>query len=126
MLHGYGEFNKFLDEVVTSMEEAIDDDESQKENNKETLEYIKTIRSEFETIHSELKVFFSARDEEKIMKNLNITLNLLEKLQEAFNKTEFQQFNKTVEEGFISFFFNIEISLLHSRIARIISKNYSK
>ena len=48
------------------------------------------------------------------MKNLSTTLNLLERLQ--------QQFEKTVEKGPGELFFNLGINYLHSTIERIVSK----
>ena len=48
------------------------------------------------------------------MKNLTFTLNLLERLQ--------QEFEKTVEERPSELFFNLGINYLHSTIERIVSK----
>ena len=47
------------------------------------------------------------------MKNLSTTLNLLERLQ--------QQFEKTVEKGPGELFFNLGINYLHSTIERIVA-----
>jgi hypothetical protein len=60
---------------------------------KEGYEHIKVIRSELESVYEELKIAIAARDE--TMKGLINTLNLLEKLQE--------EFEKVVEEG-VNFF----------------------
>ena len=60
----------------------------------------------------------ATRDNEKTMKNLTITLNLLEKLQE--------EFEKMTEGGPGELFFNLGINYLHSTIKRIVSKTYRK
>lgn len=115
MLHDYGEFNNFFDRVLASMEEEINDESDKVEQkDKEAYENIKTIRSELEYVHKELKISVTARDKEKTMKNLTITLNLLERLQ--------QELEKMVEEGPGEFFLNLDINYLHSTIERIVSK----
>ena len=119
MLHDYGEFNNFVDRVLAIMEEEINDESDKVEQkDKEAYENIKTIRSELESVHKELKITIAARDKEKTMKNLTITLNLLERLQ--------QEFEKTVEEGPGEFFFNLGINYLHSTIESIVSKSKRK
>lgn len=119
MLHDYGEFNNFVDRVLAIMEEEINDESNEVEQkDKEAYENIKTTRSELESVHKELKITIAARDKEKTMKNLTITLNLLVRLQ--------QEFEKTVEEGPGEFFFNLGISYLHSTIEKIVSKSNHK
>ena len=73
LLHHYGEFNNFIGHVLAITEEAIINGES----NKEPYENIKTMRSELESVHKELKISVGARNKEKIIQNLTITLNLL-------------------------------------------------
>ena len=115
MLHDYGEFNNFVDRVLAIMEEEINDESDKVEQkDKEACENIKTIRSELGSVHKELKITIATRDREKTMKNLTFTLNLLERLQ--------QEFEKTVEERPSEFFFNLGINYLHSTIERIVSK----
>jgi DNA polymerase III delta prime subunit len=118
MLHDYGEFNNFVDRALAFMEEEINESDKAEQKDKEAFENIKTIRSELGSVHKELKITIAARDKEKTMKNLTITLNLLERLQ--------QEFEKTVEEGPGEFFFSLGINYLHSTIERIVSKNNRK
>jgi len=47
---------------------------------------MKTTRSELESVYKDLKIAIAARDDEKTMRDLTITLDLLEKLQEEFEK----------------------------------------
>ncbi|MGC2429177.1 MAG: hypothetical protein WA421_19250 [Nitrososphaeraceae archaeon] len=115
MLHDYGEFNNFVDRALAIMEEEINDESDKVEQkDKEACENIKTIRSELGSVHKELKITIATRDREKTMKNLTFTLNLLERLQ--------QEFEKTVEERPSELFFNLGINYLHSTIERIVSK----
>jgi hypothetical protein len=119
MLRDYGDFNNFIDHMLVSMGEEINEESDKVEQkDKEAYEHIKTIRSELESLHKELKISIAARNKEKTMKNLTITLNVLEKLQ--------QEFEKTVEEGPIEFLFGPAINYLHSTIERIASKTYHK
>ena len=85
---------------------------------KEGYENIKAIRSELESVYKELKTAIAARDDEKIIKDLTNALNLLEKLQE--------EFEKVVEEGPGEFFFYLGINYLYSTIKRIVSKTHRK
>lgn len=118
MLHDYGEFNNFIDHMLANIEEEINESGNIEQKDKETYENIKIIRSELESLHKELKISIAARSEEKTMKNLTITLNVLNRLQ--------QEFEKGVEEGPIEFLlFNIAalgINYLHSEVERIASK----
>jgi hypothetical protein len=100
--------------VLAITEEAIINGES----NKEPYENIKTMRSELESVHKELKISVASRNKEKIIQNLTITLNLLDKLQQ-------QEFDKAVNEE-LEPFFNLGVNYLHSEIERILSKLYSK
>ena len=75
------------------------------------------MRSEFESVHKELKISVESRNKEKIMQNLTMTLNLLDKLQ--------QEFDKAVNEE-LEPFFNLGVNYLHSETERILSKLYSK
>ena len=119
MLHAYGEFNNFVDHVLAIMEDEINDESDKVEQkDKEGYENIKTTRSELESVYKELKITIAARDNEKTMKNLTITLDLLEKLQE--------EFEKITEEGPGEFFFILGINYLHSEIQRIVSKTHRK
>ena len=84
MLHDYGEFNNFVDRALAIMEEENNDESDKVEQkDKEACENIKTIRSELGSVHRELTTI-AARDKEKTMKNLTVTLNLLERLQQEF------------------------------------------
>jgi len=47
MLHDYGEFNNFVDHMLTSMEEEINESDKVEQKDKEGYENIKTIKSEF-------------------------------------------------------------------------------
>ena len=115
MLHDYGEFNNFVDRALAIMEEEINDESDKVEQkDKEACENIKTIRSELGSVHKEFKITIATRDREKTMKNLIFTLNLLERLQ--------QEFEKMVEERPGELFFNLGINYLHSTIERIVSK----
>jgi cell shape-determining protein MreC len=58
MLHDYGEFNNFVDRVLAIMEEEINDESDKVEQKDKTYENIKTIRSELESVHKELKITF--------------------------------------------------------------------
>ncbi|MFZ0513601.1 MAG: hypothetical protein WAM14_18485 [Candidatus Nitrosopolaris sp.] len=120
MLHAYGEFNNFVDHVLAIMEDEINDESDKVEQkDKEGYENIKTTRSELESVYKELKITIAARDNEKTMKNLTISLDLLEKLQEEFEKmTE-------VGSGEL-FLLLLGIDYLHSTIQRIVSKTYRK
>jgi hypothetical protein len=119
MLHDYDEFNNFVDHVLATMEDEINDESYKVEQkDKEGHENIKTIRSELESVYEELKLSIAARDNEKTMKNLNITLNLLEKLQE--------ESEKMTEGGPGGLFLLLGINYLHSTIKRIVSKTYHK
>ena len=102
------------------MEDEVNDESDKVEQkDKETYENIKTTRSELESVYKELKITIGiTRDNEKTMKNLTITLNLLEKLQE--------EFEKMTEGGPGELFFNLGINYLHSTIKRIVSKTYRK
>ncbi|MGB6531170.1 MAG: hypothetical protein WBF33_23935, partial [Candidatus Nitrosopolaris sp.] len=83
MLHDYGEFNNFVDHVLAFMEDQINDEPDKVEQkDKEGYENMKTTRSELESVYKDLKIAIAARDDEKTMKDLSITLDLLEKLQE--------------------------------------------
>lgn len=64
MLHDYGEFNNFVDHMLTSMEEEISESD-RVEQKAEAYEIIKAIRSELESIYKELKIAIAARDDEK-------------------------------------------------------------
>lgn len=120
MLHHYGEFNNFIDHMMANMEVEINEQSNNVEQkDKEAYENIKTIRSELESLHKELKISIAARNEEKTMKNLTIRLNVLKRLQ--------QEFEKAAEEGPIEFLFNLAalgINHLHSMIERIVSKSH--
>ena len=120
MLHAYGEFNNFVDHVLAIMKDEINDESDKVEQkDKEGYENIKTTRSELESVYKELKITIAARDNEKTMKNLTISLDLLEKLQEEFEKmTE-------VGSGEL-FLLLLGIDYLHSTIQRIVSKTYRK
>jgi hypothetical protein len=120
MLHDYGEFNNFVDHVMAIMEDEINDESDKVEQkDKEGYENIKTTRSKLESAYKELKITIAARDNEKTMKNLTITLDLLEKLQKEFEKmTE-------VGPGEL-FLLLLGIDHLHSTIQRIVSKTYRK
>jgi hypothetical protein len=119
MLHDYDQFNNFVGSVLASMEEEINNEPDKVEQkDKEAYENIKTIRSELQSVHNELKISIAARDKEKTVKNLTITLNLLERLQ--------QESEKTVEGGPGEFLFNLGINYLQSMIERFISKTYRK
>ena len=104
------------------MEEEINEESNNvDQKDKEVYENIKTIRSELESLHKELKISIAARNEEKTMQNLTITLKVLKSLQ--------QEFEKAVEEGLIEFLFNLAalgINHLHSIIERIVSKSHLK
>ena len=113
LLHHYGEFDNFIGHVLAITEEAIINGES----NKEPYENIKTMRSELESVYKELKISVASRNKEKIIQNLTITLNLLDKLQHEFDKAV----NEELEP-----FFNLGVNYLHSEIERILSKLYSK
>jgi hypothetical protein len=116
MLHDYGEFNNYADHILASMKDQINDEPDKLEQkDKEGYENMKTTRSELESLYKELKIAIAARDYEKTMKNLTITLDLLEKLQE--------EFEKVVEEGPGEFFFYLSINYLYSTIKRIVSKH---
>ena len=86
MLHDYGEFNNFVDRVLAIMEEEINESDRVEQKDKDACENIKKIRSELRLVHKELKITIAARDREKTMKNLTITLNVLERLQQEFGK----------------------------------------
>jgi hypothetical protein len=120
MLHDYGEFNNFINHMLANMEEEINEESNNvDQKDKEVYENIKTIRSELESLHKELKISIAARNEEKTMKNLTITLNVLKSLQ--------QEFEKAVEEEPIEFLFNLAalgINHLHSMIERIVSRSH--
>jgi hypothetical protein len=122
MLHDYYEFNNFIDHMLANMEEEINEESNNvDQKDKEVYENIKTIRSELESLHKELKISIAARNEEKTMQNLTITLKVLKSLQ--------QEFEKAVEEGLIEFLFNLAalgINHLHSIIERIVSKSHLK
>ena len=108
--------------MLANMEEEINEESNNvDQKDKEVYENIKTIRSELESLHKELKISIAARNEEKTMQNLTITLNVLKSLQ--------QEFEKAVEEGLIEFLFNLAalgINHLHSIIERIVSKSHLK
>ncbi|MGB7955296.1 MAG: hypothetical protein WCF23_15055, partial [Candidatus Nitrosopolaris sp.] len=99
-------------------DEVNDESDKVEQKDKEAYENIKATRSELESVDRELKITIAARDNEKTMKNLTITLNLLEKLQE--------EFEKMTEGGPGELFFNLGINYLHSTIKRIVSKTYRK
>ena len=102
------------------MEDEINDESDKVEQkDKEGYENIKTIKSELESVYEELKLSIAARDSEKTMKNLTITLNLLEKLQEESEKM-------TEGEPSELFLLLLGINYLHSTIKRIVSKTYPK
>jgi hypothetical protein len=119
MLHDYGEFNNFINHMLANMEEEINEESNNvDQKDKEVYENIKTIRSELESLHKELKISIAARNEEKTMKNLTITLNVLKSLQQEFEKAE---------EEPIEFLFNLAalgINHLHSMIERIVSRSH--
>jgi hypothetical protein len=108
--------------MLANMEEEINEESNNvDQKDKEVYENIKTIRSELESLHKELKISIAARNEEKTMQNLTITLKVLKSLQ--------QEFEKAVEEGLIEFLFNLAalgINHLHSIIERIVSKSHLK
>jgi hypothetical protein len=118
MLHDYGEFNIVVDHILTSMQQEINESDGVEQMDKEGYEHIKVIRSELESAYKELKIAIAARDDEKTMKGLINTLNLLEKLQE--------EFEKVVEEGPGEFFFYLGINYLYLTIKRIVSKTQRK
>jgi hypothetical protein len=118
MLHDYGEFNNFVNHMLTSMEEEINESDKVEQKDKEGYENIKAIKSELESVYKELKIAIAARDDEKTMKDLTNTLNLLEKLEE--------EFEKVVEEGPGEFLFYLGVNYLHSTIKRIVSKTHRK
>jgi hypothetical protein len=93
-----------LGHMLTSMEEEINESNKVEQMDKKGYENIKAIRSELESVYKELKIAVGARDDEKIMKDLTNTLNLLEKLQE--------EFEKVIEEGPGEFFFYLGINYL--------------
>ncbi|MFY9799053.1 MAG: hypothetical protein WAJ93_25475 [Candidatus Nitrosopolaris sp.] len=120
MLHDYGEFNNFVDHVLAFMEDQINDEPDKVEQkDKEGYENMKTTRSELESVYKDLKIAIAARDDEKTMKDLSITLDLLEKLQEEFEKI-------TEGGGPGEFFFYLGTNYLYSTIKRIVSKTYRK
>ena len=87
MLHDYGEFNNFVDQVLAFMEEQINDEPDKVEQkDKEGYENMKTTRSELDSVYKDLRIAIAARHDEKTMKDLTITLDLLEKLKEEFEK----------------------------------------
>ncbi len=101
------------DHVLAIMEDKINDESDKVEQkDKEGYENIKTTRSELESVYKELKITIAARDNEKPMKNLTITLDLLEKLQE--------EFEQMTEGGPGELFFILGINYLHSTIQRIV------
>ena len=115
MLYDYGEFSKSVDHVLTDMEGEINEEsEKPEQKDKEAYENIKTIRSELESVHKELKTSIFARNKEKVVEHFTITLNLLGKLQ--------QESKKAIAEGPDEFFFNLEINYFCSTIERILSK----
>jgi hypothetical protein len=118
MLHDYREFNNLVGQLLTSMDEEINESDKVEQMDKEGYENIKAIRSELESVYMELKIAVATRDDEKIMKDLTNTLNLLEKLQD--------EFEKVVEEGPGEFFFYLGINYLYSTIKRIVSKSHRK
>jgi hypothetical protein len=119
MLHDYREFNNFVDRVLAIMEDEVNDESDKVEHkDKEAYGNIKATRSELESVYKELEITIAARNNEKTMKNLTITLNLLEKLQE--------EVEKMTEGGPGELFFNLGIYYLHSTIKRIVSKTYRK
>ena len=119
VLYDYGEFTKSVDHVLTDMQEEINEESDKAEQkDKEAYENIKTIRSELESVHKELKTSISARNREKVVEHFTITLNLLEKLQ--------QELKKAVAEGPDEFLINLEINYFRSTIERIVSKANSK
>jgi uncharacterized protein YbcI len=65
MLHDYGEFNNFVDHILTSMEEEINESDKVEQMDKEGYENIKAIRSELESVYKELKIAIAAKDDEK-------------------------------------------------------------
>ena len=100
------------------MEEEINESDKIEQKDKEGYENIKAIRSELESAYKELKIAIADRDKEKTMKDLTNTLDLLEKLQE--------EFEKVTEEGPGEILFHLGIDYLHSTIKRIVSKTHSK
>jgi len=119
MLHDYGEFNNFVDHALAIMEDEINDDSDKVEKkDKEGYENVKTTRSELESVYKELKITIAARDKEKTIKNLTVTLDLLEKLQE--------EIEKITEVGPGLFMALLGIDYLHSTIQRIVSKTHGK
>ena len=88
------------------MEDEINDESDKVEQkDKEGYENIKTTTSELESVYKELKITIAARNNEKTMKNLTITLDLLEKLQE--------EFEKMTKGGPAELFFILGINYLH-------------
>lgn len=69
MLHDYGQFNNFVDHMLTSMEEEINESDKVEQKDKETYEIIKTTRSELESVYKELKITTAAIDDEKTMRS---------------------------------------------------------
>jgi hypothetical protein len=119
MLHDYGEFNSFVEHFLAIIEDEINEaPDKVEQKDKETFEIIKTIRSELESVYKRLKIAITARDYEKTMKDLTITLDLLEKLQE--------EFEKMTEGGKGEFLFYLGVNYLYSTIKRIVSKTYLK
>lgn len=117
MLHAYGEFNSFVDHVLAIIEDEINEAPHKVEQkDKETFETIKSIRSELKCVYKRLKIAIAARDDKKTMKDLTITLDLLEKLQE--------EFEKMTEGGPAELFFHLGVNYLYSTIKRIVSKTY--
>jgi DNA repair exonuclease SbcCD ATPase subunit len=114
VLHDYGEFNNFVDHMLTSMEEEISESDKVEQMDKEGYEIIMAIRSELESVYKELKIAIAARDDKKTMKSLTNTLDLLEKLEE--------EFEKVVEEGPGESLSYLGINYLYSTIKRIVSK----
>ena len=96
------------------MEDQINDEPEQKD--KEGYKNMKTIRSELGSVYKDLNIAIAARDDEKTMKDLTITLDLLEKLQE-----EFEKITEGGEPG--EFLFYLGTNYLYSTIKRIDKKD---
>jgi hypothetical protein len=61
VLHDYGEFNNFVDHMLTSMEEEI----SESDKVEQMVTKLSRIRSELESVYKELKIAIAARDDKK-------------------------------------------------------------
>jgi hypothetical protein len=97
----------------------IEEPDKVEQKDKEGYKNMKTIRSELESVYKDLNIAIAARDDKKTMNDLTITLDLMEKLQE-----EFEKITEGGEPG--EFLFYIGTNYLYSTIKRIVSKTYRK